>query len=191
MSTRLSFSGITAAAIATAFLTAPAAFAAGEAVDTIGVQDKSIRAGQDIVVRAICQDPKYTGSAVTSSVLDVPPLKGEPGKTHASDGRVKPGTKPGKHTLSFVCGGKTVTGTFEVLPGQRRPGTTPRKPVETKPADQVKVKPKGAADTGGGAMAQQGVGESLDWLSGAGFAAGGLAAAAAGVIVLRNRRQKA
>lgn len=191
MGTRFAFTGITAAAIATAFLAAPVAFAADEVIGAIGVQDKSIRAGQEVLVRAYCKDPKFTGSKITSAVLDAPPLTGKPGQSYTSDGRIKPETKPGTHTLSFVCAGKTITGSFEVLPGKRRPGATPRKPVETKANEQVKVKPKGAAETGGGALAQQGLGESLDWMSVGGFAAGGLAAVAAGVIIFRNRRQKA
>lgn len=190
MSTRLVLTGI-AAGIATAFLAAPVAFATDEVAGAIEVMNKDIRAGQQVLITATCQDPKFSGSPIRSAVLDAPPLAGKPGLPYAAEGKVKADAKPGKHTLSFLCGGRTITGSFEVLPPKRRPGTTPRKPAETKPAEQVQVKPKGGAETGGGALAQQSLGESLDGLSVLGFAAGGLAAAGAGIIVFRNRREKA
>lgn len=71
-------------------------------------------------------------------------------------------TRPGRYPVHYLCSynGKTLTGTLEILPGR----TTTKPPVTSKPSKpakpskphQVKVLPKGAPQTGGGAMADAG-----------------------------------
>lgn len=134
--------------IATAFLVTPSAMATPATQMSIGVMEKEVRAGQHITVVATCRIPGYLfeGSRVVSAALESA-QELEPGRAMGTAlAWVKPGVKPGVHALSFHCKGKKVTGTFEVLPDKKK---TPVK----KPAGQVTVKPKGAAETGGGGTA--------------------------------------
>ncbi|MBP2473982.1 hypothetical protein JOF53_002854 [Crossiella equi] len=192
---RILLAGI-ATGIAGSILIAPAALAGNDVYAAIGIQDKGeLRPGQHVRVMASCHNEKtgkseITHRTVTSSALVAGPLEGE--SPASVDARIKPNAKPGKHTLSFECRGRTVTGSFELLPAKRRPGTTPRKAAVAQEAgDQVRVKPKGAPETGGGATAAPDtLGQNLDWLSVGGAAVGGGLALAAGAVVFVNRRRQ-
>lgn len=104
------------AAIFGTLLAGPVAMAAEN--PSISVQDKQIHAGQAIGVAASCDAATFTGSKVTSPALDADDLgSADPGEQAYTSAHVKPGTKPGHYTLSFTCGGKTITGGFDVVTG--------------------------------------------------------------------------
>jgi hypothetical protein len=102
--------------IATAFLAAPGAMAAEG--PSISVQDHDVKAGQAVAVVASCDSPNFTGSKVTSTVLESEDLGStDPGEKAFAAAHVKPGTKPGHYALSFTCNGRNVSGAFDVRPG--------------------------------------------------------------------------
>jgi LPXTG-motif cell wall-anchored protein len=95
---------------------APTAMAAEGA--SIGIQDKDIHAGQAVAVVASCDGANFTGSKVTSAVLESEDLGSiDPGEKAYTSAKVKLGTKPGHYALSFVCNGKTISGGFDVASG--------------------------------------------------------------------------
>ncbi|TCO58028.1 hypothetical protein [Actinocrispum wychmicini] len=104
------------AAVLGMLVTGPVATAAE--APSIAVRDKQIQAGQAVGVVAGCDATNFTGSKVTSPALDADDLgSADPGEPAYTSAKVKPGTKPGHYTLSFTCGGKTVTGAFDVAAG--------------------------------------------------------------------------
>ncbi|ALG06104.1 hypothetical protein AOZ06_03480 [Kibdelosporangium phytohabitans] len=92
----------------------------------------------------------YCGAEVNASGIDAPALllgKAEvvEGTVYMVEAKVRPDARPGKYTVSFKCPGKAVSAAFEVV--------APKGKAPQQPKQQVKVKPKGAAQTGGGATA--------------------------------------
>jgi hypothetical protein len=58
------------------------------------------------------------------------------------------------YTVSFLCGRNPVSAKFTVLTEDKKPQPKPdTKPTTPRPSAQVTVKPKGAAETGGGDVA--------------------------------------
>lgn len=152
----------------------------------IGIQDDVIKAGQEVMVVASCQDKEFTSSPIESSVLTAPDLVRKPGEAVDmplfSTGNIAKDAKPGTYELSFTCAGEKVTGDFVVSGDRPAPGND----------EQVPVKPKGPADTGSldrpvAAPATEDDGTNTGLLIGAGIA---LAAAAGGAGVLAYRRRQ-
>lgn len=114
----------------------------------IGLAEEKVVPGQDVTIRAVCTDPSFTRSWTHSSVLEIvdPWITREDGANPADPmtlkARVKPDTAPGTYEIFFDCVGYT-DGEFTVQAAASSPTTRPI-PV----AQQVPVKPKGAADTG-------------------------------------------
>ena len=118
--------------------------AEAEPYAAIGIQDREIRPGQEVLVVASCQDPEFVSSKIESPVLTAPDLvreNGEPAnKTLSALGRISVDAKPGTYPISFHCVDRKISGEFTVL------GADPAQANPAKP--QVPVKPKGAAETG-------------------------------------------
>jgi hypothetical protein len=105
----------------------------------IGIQDREIKPGQEVEVVASCYNESFTSSKVASSVLTSPDLVrkaySDPTTPLFATGHISKNARPGRYSLSFMCDGKKVSGTFTIV-------GTPAKA-------QVPVKPKGAPETGG------------------------------------------
>lgn len=97
------------------------------------LSDKAITPGSKVTVSAMCGDPEFAGSKVTSTALTAPDLVRAPGQDlderFTSNGRINADVKPGKYDVTFTCAGMEST-------------------APAPPPAQVPVKPKGAADTG-------------------------------------------
>jgi hypothetical protein len=110
----------------------------------IGVQDEVIVPGQEVLVVASCQRADFTGSPVTSPVLKAEDLvrkKGDPADTPVfAEGRIDKDVAPGTYELSFTCVDRKVSNTFTVT-------------AADEPDAQVRVKPRGAPETGEAAPA--------------------------------------
>ncbi|GAB3909898.1 hypothetical protein ACFQ1S_37595 [Kibdelosporangium lantanae] len=119
---------------------------------SIGLVPDSGKPGDSIQLIGKCSAPDFkaqplvSGGAFTPSNVTL--VDHSPGQAATTDvwgfPVVAKNAKPGKYTVSYMCGPYRQHMTFTVLPADvKKPTTTP------KPA-QVKVKPKGAANTGDG-----------------------------------------
>jgi hypothetical protein len=102
---------------------------------------------------------------VTSPGFAAPISWTEGGNFGYSGGNGKAGTRPGHYAATFPCtDGRVATGTFTITgtpptspttPASSRPATPSAQPTSPRPArkHQVAVRPAGAPQTGGGALA--------------------------------------
>lgn len=111
----------------------------------LSVQSESeLTPGAAVTVRAVCHEPEFTSSAISSPALTAEAVSRAPGapwyEPMNAAGKINDNAKAGTYPVSFVCGIATVTVEFTVVDNPAPPtGTTP---------PQVSPRPKGAADTG-------------------------------------------
>jgi len=143
----------------------------------IGVQDRKILPGQEVMIVASCWDKQMSDTKFTSGLLDSGTLEviDRTGDTALLTGsaKVPAGARPGAYTVSFVCHGARVSGAFIV---ERK--TTDKK--------QVAKVPSGAPQTGGTDGPVDGGPDGMALAAGA---MGVLAAGGAGLVVARRRTQ--
>ncbi|GAA4541176.1 hypothetical protein [Amycolatopsis samaneae] len=131
------------------------------AADSLGIAPNPVRAGETLKVTAgypICgatEQARSDGFAVPIQ------LSKEAGIEGVWSGEGKATSRPGTYRATYLCkyNGKTLTATFTVLPGPgssappKPPSGSPAKPAPVQQGGQVKVRPGGAPQTGGGALA--------------------------------------
>jgi hypothetical protein len=198
------FLSIAALGVAGVFLAAPGANAT-EAHGTIGFDVNPARPGQAVTILGGCDAPGFTTAKVDSQGALEPVevyLKddGSGKKELWGTTAVATDAKPGTYSVSYRCGDVTVRAKFTVAGADKKPATT-TKPAPAKPAPQVAVAPKGAANTGGDGVAvvadvsadqanaapkSDGPGAGVYAIGGAGL----LAAGGAGAFAFRRLRKQ-
>lgn len=114
--------------------------------------------GESVVFTGVCTDPGFKSAPLSSggafNPVNVTRVeKAANGDTTLVEAYpvVAKNAKPGKYTVSFMCGSAKVRANYFVLSVARKPApTTTKKPA----APQVTVKPKGSANTGDGSTAE-------------------------------------
>lgn len=112
---------------------------------TLSVTPKSVKPGQDVVVRLSCLGER---GPIKAPELRLDGAEGAAGSTY-NNASVPSVTTPGTYTVSSSCAGKPLSATFTVN------GATHKKPVPIS-EHQVSVVPKGPAETGDGSLAADG-----------------------------------
>lgn len=105
--------------------------------------------GQRVSVSFLCVGQKLQLGNFTAPMLRVTSSKESPDWVHTASATVKDDAKPGTYTLTYQCPGQgngLLKAKFTVVAPK---GKAPQQPKQ----QQVKVKPKGGAQTGGGATA--------------------------------------
>jgi hypothetical protein len=128
---------------------------ADEVKGSIGLVPDSGKPGDTITLVGKCTAPGFTSQPLLSGGAfnpgDVTLVDQSPGQARAIDvhgfPEVAKNAKPGKYTVSYMCGPYKQHMMFTVLPNDVK------KPAPTKKPAQVTVKPKGAANTGDGSTA--------------------------------------
>jgi hypothetical protein len=135
-----------AVGIAAAFMAAPAANAKPVIADFIGLHPSSgARPGESVDVFGVCNEPGFTSRQLESPVLEPAKVtRNLDGEAPSVSGhtQVKKDAKPGRYSVSLKCSGVPVKTAIVVIGSNKQPTSTP--------SGQVKVKPRGAAETGGG-----------------------------------------
>ncbi|RSM74585.1 hypothetical protein DMH04_39710 [Kibdelosporangium aridum] len=173
--------GAAAVGITTLFLTGDLANAGTN--PKISLSKSKVTAGEEIKVTGSCHMDVWAKSPLHSDALEAGSAVGranQEGPDVAGVAKVKKNVKPGTYTVSFKCGDLAAVTKLTVVSAEQK---TPK-------PGQVKVKPKGAADTGGDGIVEaapagsNGPDTGLHTLGGAGLAA---VAGGAGVFLLRRR----
>jgi hypothetical protein len=149
MRRKLVLSAVSVGVVA-AFLVAPAANAKPVLGNSLGLRPSvGLHPGDSVEVFGICNEPGFSRRKLESQVLDPTEVSRNVGDGEAPSlsghAQVRKDAKPGRYTVSLRCEGALVSHTIVIVSGQKHPASP--KPT---PSGQVKVKPKGAANTGGG-----------------------------------------
>ncbi|MFD9894563.1 hypothetical protein ACFWY9_34900 [Amycolatopsis sp. NPDC059027] len=129
--------------------------------DSLIVEPNPVRAGEILTVTAGYPICGATEQAHSDGFAEPIQLSKQAGIEGVWSGKGKATSRPGTYKASYLCkyNGKTLTATFTVVPGPtspappKPPSASTAKPVPAKPGGQVAVKPRGAPQTGGGALA--------------------------------------
>ncbi|SMC86229.1 hypothetical protein [Kibdelosporangium aridum] len=162
--------------------------------NTLTLDKSSYVAGEEVTFGGKCHMSPWVKDYVKSPVLaeghigidgtrEAPLLTGK--------GKIKKDAKPGTYTVSYDCGPENVRAKLTIVSSAKpKPTTSKSTPTKAKDDGQVAVKPKGAADTGEGGVAQAAPVQNESGLGAGVYALGGgglLAAGGAGAFFLRRR----
>ncbi|RSM68272.1 hypothetical protein DMH04_47125 [Kibdelosporangium aridum] len=104
----------------------------------VDVRPGTAKPGQKVTVTLLCVGQKEDLGKVSAPVLELGALKAKESSVYEVSATVKKNTKPGTYTISYKCYDSVLKKSLKVVA------------PEGKPQQQVTVKPKGAAETGGG-----------------------------------------